>query len=60
MQAFGLGEEDSPHRHEYVWKLTVVIGGIYLFFLVERILQNFVGHSHVSQVNIIRFTDDIG
>ena len=43
VQAFGMDAEDSPYKHEYVWKLSVVVGGIYMFFLVERLLQIFLG-----------------
>ena len=33
-------EEASEHNEDFIFKMTTVIGGIYLFFLVERILQS--------------------
>lgn len=39
-ECFGLTHEDSPYKDDYIWKATTIIGGIYLFFLTERILQS--------------------
>ena len=33
-------EEASEHNEDFIFKMTTVIGGIYLFLLVERILQS--------------------
>ncbi|RNA30455.1 zinc transporter ZIP14 isoform X1 [Brachionus plicatilis] len=39
-QAYGLTEDiNYNYKHFYLWKSLVVIGGLYLFFLVEQILR---------------------
>lgn len=38
-ETFGLTEEEKPLSESYIWKSTTILGGIYLFFLVERILK---------------------
>nr|KAG5694175.1 hypothetical protein BaRGS_016021 [Batillaria attramentaria] len=36
-EALGLPEEDESQL--YIWKVTTVMGGIYLFFVVERVMR---------------------
>ena len=39
-QAFGITEDPAYSKnHMYVWKSVVMMGGVYLFFLVEIILK---------------------
>ncbi|KAL3841541.1 hypothetical protein ACJMK2_019668 [Sinanodonta woodiana] len=37
-EAFGLVTNEVTHE-SYVWKSLIIIGGIYLFFMIERILK---------------------
>lgn len=38
LQAFGF-LQDPAGNHDYLWKALTVGGGVYLFFLIERILK---------------------
>jgi len=46
------GAEDSHdhsmHGHEAVWHGLVMLGGIYLFFLVERLVGFFTERKHTQ------------
>ncbi|XP_028290346.1 zinc transporter ZIP12-like isoform X2 [Gouania willdenowi] len=45
--AHGHDEEQSSSEKEYLWKILGMIGGIYAFFLMEKIFSFFVpSHSH--------------
>ncbi|KAK2161086.1 hypothetical protein LSH36_121g00043 [Paralvinella palmiformis] len=39
-ECFDMASEDNPFFSDYVWRCTTVIGGIYMFFVVERVLKN--------------------
>ena len=69
LKAFGLHSHDS-HDHEgeggihvepYFWKALLIVGGIYLFFLIETILSYFGGshhhHHHAVSLNCLRLAD---
>ena len=70
-QAIGLHghEEKGGHEHEgetegedsgFVWKLCVVIVGVYLFFMLEVLLHSF-GHSQeeASSHNYFELRDEV-
>ncbi len=39
-QAFGIADDPNyAADHDYVWKGVVMMGGVYLFYLVEKILK---------------------
>lgn len=39
-QAFGITEDPTySAKHAYVWKSVVMMGGVYLFFIVETVLK---------------------
>lgn len=37
--AGGGGAEGEESSHAYIWTCTSIIGGIYLFFLIERFMR---------------------
>lgn len=40
MKAFGITDDSRYNEnHDYVWKGVVMMGGVYLFYLVEKILK---------------------
>ncbi len=40
IKAFGITDDSKYNEnHDYVWKGVVMMGGVYLFYLVEKILK---------------------
>ena len=40
LKAFGIADDIKYSKnHEYVWKSVVMMSGVYLFYLVEKILK---------------------
>lgn len=52
LQAFGF-LQDPAGNHDYLWKALTVGGGVYLFFLIERILKIILQVRKVGQKIIV-------
>lgn len=53
-QALELTEQEL-NEHSYVWKCLVMISGIYVFFIIERILKIITERTEVIFFHVIFF-----
>lgn len=51
-QAFGIADDPRySHNHAYVWKGLAIMGGVYLFYLVEKILKLMILRKKIKRSN---------
>ncbi len=45
-----MAQDDSPFKDVYIWRSTIIMAGVYLFFLTERLLKMIMNYRRVSTV----------